>query len=125
MKRLIFTLLVAALGIYLQNCTAPIIEAPNPFPEVEKIEIAIDFRFAESYADLGHIQFFNDSKGIVSYQWDFGYTNEKGERVTSKAKDPYIFFPENREYVVTLVGIDFRGEEHRVRHWIPVVYRCC
>lgn len=124
MKSLYTLLLTTLFFLLVSGCSAPI-DRSEVFPRDEPIEIRLDFRFAENYDDPGYIQFINLSEGMKSYFWEFGYKDDNGTWVTSKLEEPYVFFPENREYVVVLTGIDFRGEKHQVRQWVPVVYRCC
>lgn len=124
MKKLYYLPIALPLLLMFGGCTEPI-DRSEVFPRDEPIEIRLDFSFSENYDDPGYIQFYNHSKGIKSFIWEFGYEDENGNVVTSKKAEPYVFFPENREYVVVLTGIDFRGQKHRVRHWVPVVYRCC
>ncbi len=124
MKKILQRLFILSCISLCCSCEAPI-DRSDVFPIGDVIEITLDFDFQESTTDPGYIQFNNLSKGFQSFQWNFGYNDDMGNPVTSKEVNPYIFFPENWEYVVTLTGIDFRGEKHRVRYWIPVVNRCC
>ncbi len=125
MKKFLTTIFVISLMIGIWACRGAVIDHPGIIQEQKPQPKVLDFKYQESNTGSGYVRFTNLSEGYHSFEWDFGFTDPNGERVTSKKKHPVMLFPAKGKYLVTLKAIDMNSQKTEIYRQIEIVYLCC
>lgn len=84
MKKLFILSLIIVAFIGNWACRGAVIDHPGIIQKQNPQPKKLDFIYQESNTGSGCVRFTNLSEGYHSFEWDFGFTDPSGERVTSK-----------------------------------------